>query len=79
MSATVPKEETQVEASKYQPKYKIESIDEIDEATKTQLEKAYTIWVLLKQDKNMEELQYANVLKSVSNFKTVYHHQTHQP
>lgn len=70
MSATAPKEETP-EASKYQPKYKIESIDEVDEATKTQLEKSYTIWVMLKQDKNIEQQQYANVLKPVSSFKTV--------
>lgn len=70
MSAVILKEEAS-EVPKYQPIKKIESIDEIDEASKTQLEKAYTIWVMMKQDKNIEEEQYANVLKPVSTFKTV--------
>lgn len=77
MSAESPRKlEDQKPYKKYESKAKYETVEEIKEEDKTKLNRAYNIWVLMKQNKQdgtegTLQQSYENVLKQASHFGTV--------
>ena len=68
-AAQVPTSQKQTEQA---PRVKVESIEEIKDSDKTRLSRSYTIWVMMKQNKQQQESEeYESVLKPVATFNTV--------
>ena len=79
MSKTLQKEASQdqqpssdrQQVYKYHSKGKVESPEEIKVSDKQPLQRAYTIWIMAKGNKQQID-SYENVLKPVSTFNTVF-------
>ena len=74
MENTTVTAESKVALPKYEARLKVETLEQIKETDKTQLEHSYTIWALVKQNRQSVTESYESVIKAVDTFHTVSAH-----